>query len=231
MNNSILTNKKLVIFDVDGTLYLQKGLRKQMMSEMLRYHLIRPHKWVNLPIIMGYRKIREAAGDTDFGPVNMERHFCEKIAKQYFCSPAYVSAVIQTWMQDKPLPFLKNHQYKGLSELLAWIKTAGIKTAVYSDLPAFGKLKALGLKFDLVVDSTMPQINALKPQPKGLIHICKELNISISDAIFVGDREDRDKACAERIQMDYLIVTKNDSFYLDLMKREHRLKEINERIY
>lgn len=218
MNKNLLEHKKLVIFDVDGTLYEQKGLRKKMTSKLISYHLFRPHQWLNIPIILAYRKVREELANTDFGKKNVEDVVAEKVGKKFWCSPKYVRKTVQKWMQDEPLPFLKDHKYSGVSEFIQQLKTQGIQVAVYSDLPAFGKLQAMELDFDLVMDSTMPEINCLKPQPKGLIYICKALNVKISEAIFIGDRADRDKACADCIQMDSMLVKNGNSFYWEMLE-------------
>ena len=42
----------------------------------------------------------------------------------------------------------------------------------------------MGLQADLVVSSTDPEIDRLKPDPKGLLYICDHLGVSPADCLF-----------------------------------------------
>jgi phosphoglycolate phosphatase/putative hydrolase of the HAD superfamily len=83
-----------------------------------------------------------------------------------------------------------------------------IKIAIYSDYKAEDKLKAMGLKADLVVSSTDSDIDRLKPDPAGLFHIVRQMNVLPQDCLFIGDRPELDGVCAEQAGMPCLIVEK-----------------------
>ena len=61
---------------------------------------------------------------------------------------------------------------------------------------------------DVVVSSTDPEINRLKPAPQGLLHVADKLGLAPSECLFIGDRQELDGACAEQAGMPYLIVDK-----------------------
>ena len=62
----------------------------------------------------------------------------------------------------------------GLSEFLAFLVARGITLGVLSDYDPRRKLAALGVadRFDVVVCSTDPPVNALKPHPRPFLHGC-----------------------------------------------------------
>ncbi len=68
---------KVVIFDVDGTLYDQSIMRKKMMFALLSYYLIRPWKYKELKILSDFRKEREKrTGDVGKDIQNAQYEWC-----------------------------------------------------------------------------------------------------------------------------------------------------------
>src|SRR3954470_8906600 len=54
------TRLKAIVFDVDGTLYAQAGLRRAMFVQLLRAHLVRP--WTGFStfrVLAAYRRAQE----------------------------------------------------------------------------------------------------------------------------------------------------------------------------
>ena len=78
MHNIDWGNIKLLIFDVDGTLYDQQGLRRRMFLSLFRHYLIRPHKLPELSILKACRTEREK---------NKDKHVNDLESAQYeWCS-------------------------------------------------------------------------------------------------------------------------------------------------
>ena len=65
---------------------------------------------------------------------------------------------------------------------------------IYSDYPAEHKCKALGLSGIPCFDSTAPSIDVLKPDPKGIEVILREMGVTDRrKAVMIGARQGRDR--------------------------------------
>jgi phosphoglycolate phosphatase/putative hydrolase of the HAD superfamily len=76
----------------------------------------------------------------------------------------------------------------------------------------------MDLEADIIVSSTDPEIDRLKPDPKGLLFIAEKLNVSVDECLFIGDRPELDGACAIKANMPYLIVEKKPFEKFDFFK-------------
>ena len=217
---------KAVIFDVDGTLYDQKGLRRRMLFSLLSHYAMKPWRFRDLLILSRFRSERErnagAAGDIE----NAQYRWCSESTGV----PEHkVRQVVNRWMHQYPNRFLKGLLYPGLRELIDALRRDGIKVAIYSDHPASEKLHAMGIQVDLVVSSTDPEVDRLKPDPKGLLVVMRHLGLRAEQCLFIGDRQEMDGECAERAGMPYMITerapAKGYRFYLDLHERYEQLKK------
>ena len=197
---------KVVIFDVDGTLYTQSRLRKKMLYSLLSYYSLRPWRLNELLMLHHFRAEREKrAGIHCPDMENVQYSWCTD--KGNFTAEQ-VRGVVQHWMFEFPLRYIHDCAYPGIRDFFASLRQQEIKIAIYSDYKAQDKLKAMGLKADLVVSSTDPEIDRLKPDPAGLLQIVRKLNVLPQDCLFIGDRPELDGICAERAGMPYLIVEK-----------------------
>ena len=75
-----------------------------------------------------------------------------------------------------------------------------------SDYPTERKLKALNMETVLSFSSLDSCIDRLKPDPKGLLHICRCWKLLPGECLVIGDRDDRDGEAARRAGMNYIIV-------------------------
>jgi phosphoglycolate phosphatase/putative hydrolase of the HAD superfamily len=98
--------------------------------------------------------------------------------------------------------------YPGTASFFKTLQQNDKKIAVYSDYRAVDKLRSMGLHADLVVASTDPEIDRLKPDPTALFHIMDKLGVSPEECLFIGDRPELDGECAINANMPYLIVEK-----------------------
>jgi putative hydrolase of the HAD superfamily len=206
---SINWNKvKLVIFDVDGTLYNQRKMRKIMSRQLIGHYLFRPWSAYDLQIIRVFRKERELMC---FNPVqNIEEAQYKICADKINSTADSVKKIIDKWMYQAPLKYLRECCYPGIHQFFSLLKQQGIQIAVYSDYPAAEKLQAMELEADLVVSSTDKAIDALKPNPAGLSYILQHFNMAADECLFFGDRDELDGACARKAGMPYYILTPDD---------------------
>jgi len=203
---------KVVIFDVDGTLYTQSRLRKKMMKALLAYYSVRPWKLNEMRILQHFRSEREKKHG--YSGSNLENAQYEWCAEKGNYPISKIREVVEHWMFNFPNKYLLSCTYPGTSSFFKALKSKGFKIAIYSDYKADDKLKAMELSADLVVASTDPHIDRLKPDPRGLIYIAEKLGVKPEECLFIGDREELDGRCAVNAGMPYLILDRKpfDSF-------------------
>lgn len=212
---------KVVIFDVDGTLYAQSELRKKMLRSLLFYYALRPWKFQELIILQSFRRERERRAG--FSEGNLEKAQYDWCADKGNFSSAEVRKVVAKWIFNAPNQFLSSCLYPGAKDYFDTLRKSGIKIGIYSDYKAEAKLKALGLEADIVVSSTDKEVDMLKPNPKGLLSIAQKLRVSVEECVFIGDRQEMDGLCAERANMPYLILEKKPmnkfDFFVNLQEQ------------
>jgi len=212
---------KLVIFDVDGTLYNQSKLRKLILKSLLTHYVKRPAKIKELYILHRFRKLRENHAGYCGNHLNKEQY--DWCASDTNTKIEKVKGIIEKWVYTEPLQYLSDCIYPGVKNLFDAMKAKNIKTAIFSDYPAHQKLESLGLAADLVVSATDSHINCFKPNPKGINYICETLSISKKNTVFIGDRFSRDAVCAMNATVPYFIIPENEKqvtiFFSNLIKQ------------
>ena len=113
---------------------------------------------------------------------------------------------MQDWMIDKPKFFIKTFQRKKLIAAVQSAKLRGVKIVIYSDNPVAEKIKALDFVPDFAFWSDDDLIKCMKPNPKGLRNIIRLLELNREEILYIGDRDDRDGACAKSAGVDYCDV-------------------------
>ncbi len=196
---------RAVLFDVDGTLYDQKQLRKIMAVELGLWCLTHPTRWREAKILAKFRHLREE---------NFEREEVSLLEAQYRwaaeatgASPALVRQVADDWLLARPLRHLRPCRPPGLGELFDRLRSSGVKIGVFSDYPAVEKLAALELKADVVACALDDSVNRLKPNPAGLRHVAARLGVEPSECLHIGDREDRDAICARNFGCASIVLS------------------------
>lgn len=208
---------KVVIFDVDGTLYTQSRLRKRMAYALLAHYSVRPWQLQDMMILRHFRAEREKrTGDAGGDLENAQYAWC---ARKGNYSLDRVKRVVNQWMFTFPNQYLATCTYPGTQSFFAKLRSMNIKVAIYSDYKAHDKLEAMGLKADLIVSSTDPEIDRLKPDPKGLLYIANKFGVVPQECLFIGDRQELDGECAINANMPYLIVDKKPSDSFDFYQR------------
>ena len=206
---------KALIFDLDGTLYVQGPVRRKMLRRLLRAHLMNPLTGLlTLRALGNYREAQEVlrkrtpvSGDI----ASAQLHLASERAG---ISEEMMAGWVARWMEQEPLPLLASSIRKGTVELLREAKREGLRLAVCSDYPADRKLAAMGIAdfFDVVVTAQDPSVQRLKPDPKGLELSLKRLAVRKDEAVYIGDRADVDGEAAFRAGIQPFIVSGGQSF-------------------
>lgn len=201
---------KLVIFDVDGTLYNQSKLRWQMLFALMGYYLLRPWKYKDFLILYHFRVEREKKADfLGADLLHLQYEWC---ADKIDVPLSRIKSVVNKWIFNFPNQYLASCKYPDINFFFESLKSRQISTAVYSDYDSDLKLKAMDLNVDLNVASTDESINAMKPLPNGLIEILTKFKIQDKNScLFIGDREELDGECAKRAGIPYLIINKKQA--------------------
>jgi HAD superfamily hydrolase (TIGR01549 family) len=203
-----LSEYKVILLDMDGTLYYQFPLRICMAFTLLGYYVLRPTKIKELLILRAFRRLRESDRLTDCE--NFEQKQYEILSTRFKVSHEQVENIIYRWMQEKPLKYVRIFRDKKLLRQMQRLRNSGIKLVLYSDYPVEKKLQVLypfGVDYSFCASDA--EINCLKPDSKGIRKIIEILNEPVGNMVFIGDRYEKDGQCAENVGMDYIILGKN----------------------
>lgn len=193
--------RRLVVFDLDGTLYRQAPLRRRMAAELVMHTLKRRDPTV-VRILRDYRQRREALAEA--GAAGFDGLLIDGCARACGASPEEVRAVVVEWIERRPLVHLAGAAVVGAADVFARLTEAGVQVAVWSDYPVRDKLAALDLRADIVLAATDPELDRLKPDPRGLTMIMERAGVSAPETLMVGDRDERDGAAARALGVDFL---------------------------
>lgn len=194
---------RLVVFDIDGTLYDQRCLRRKMLLSLALYCLRHPSQARILPRISVYRRCREELAEEEAETVSSLQY--RRPAEKLGLDPREIQQVVEDWMLRRPLPHLLSCRYAKVADFMSALTQRGISIGVLSDYPAPDKLRALELTAEWMVSAVDPEVDRLKPHPQGLLRIMKLTGVDRDQALLIGDRDDRDGECARRAGVAYLI--------------------------
>jgi HAD superfamily hydrolase (TIGR01549 family) len=195
--------KKYYIVDIDGTLYFHTPVRFMMILEMLTYILCHPTKYKELILIHKYRQYHKSGSTID-------HNF---FAKKNNININYANKIINKWMIQKPLKWIKLFADK---KLISILQTK--KIIFFSDYPTEEKLKALKIKG--LGQYYCDNINIInhKPSPEGLEYIMKKHNLKKQNMIVIGDRHSHDGQSAKNFGCNYFILNKYQIFRMSQYK-------------
>ncbi len=198
-----------VLFDVDGTLYSQRPLRRRMMRDLLAL----PTK-VGLSnarrtwrAIQAFRKtlesLRELPPGSGFAALRFSR-----AAERAGMPEDELRAIVIDWMFERPLALLPGCARPGMREFVEWIYRSGRRVGVFSDYAASDKLEALGIAqfVSLRLGAGDADIDAFKPHPHGFRRALGIWQLSPNNLLYVGDRPSVDAAGAKAAGMPCVIV-------------------------
>jgi putative hydrolase of the HAD superfamily len=193
---------RLVIFDVDGTLYRQSTLRRRMLTLLVRDALAQ-RSTSGLRILREYRAERERLADDE--TANFELVLRRRVAEKCQVSDETVTAVVSEWIEKRPLSELGRCLYPDVIPLFEAIRGSGRKIGILSDYPVRDKLKALSLKADYSVAAGDPEVGMMKPHPAGLEHLIRLAGEQPESTVLIGDRPERDGEAGRRAGVPVLL--------------------------
>ena len=202
-----LDEYKLVIWDLDGTLYFQKEFRIKMARVLVRSLICNPRHWKEAFVILKYRSLREKWDPADTG-ADLEKRQYMAAGKHFGMSGEQVERIIARWMMEEPLKHLRAYRDEKAAGTLKALQEKGIKVIVYSDYPTADKLKALEIQVSGDFSAMDDEIACMKPNPRGLEYIIEKYKTSKEDSIMIGDRMEKDGEAAKGAGIDYLILEK-----------------------
>ncbi|MEE2940671.1 MAG: HAD family hydrolase [Planctomycetota bacterium] len=200
---------KAVLFDLDGTLYELETVLSRMGRALAINAVLSPLKGPRtIKVLKAFRAVREELRAVGDGSPSLDEAQYAEPARQLGVDPELVRAAVADWMLERPLPHLLAAGRTALRPILAALKGWELPIGVFSDYPADAKLAALGVDdmVDVTVCATEPEVNALKPHPRGFLVAAERMGVPPEEVVYVGDRVDVDAAGAAAAGMRCLIV-------------------------
>ena len=194
---------RMVVFDLDGTLYDQRRLRSRMAFRLLRHCLTRPQDARILRWISTFRRCREELADAEAAGIRDQQY--RRPASTLGIDHRALEEVVRIWMHERPLDYLRECRFPEVERLFDVLRERGTKIAVLSDFPVATKLERLELRVDIVVTAEDPEVDRLKPHAAGLQYLLKRTGIPPQRCLLIGDRDDRDGECARRLEVPFLL--------------------------
>lgn len=193
--------RRLVVFDLDGTLYRQAPLRRRM-AVALALDAVRRRDARTASILRDYRRRREALADA--GTTGFDEVLVRDCAAACGATDLEVREAVGEWIERRPLPALRSCAVPGAHDLFDRLRAAGVRIGVWSDYPVAEKLAALGLRADRIASATDPEVDVMKPDPRGLALMMQSEGADAAGTLMVGDRDERDGAAARALGVDFL---------------------------
>lgn len=193
---------KTVIFDVDGTLYHQKPVQISMLLEMAGYYCLHFWRYKELLGVFFFRKYREK-------DIFKEKSFNEQveyIAKKYHVKSDVLKQMIDKWMFQVPLKYIKKYRNQAVLSYMEECRRNQVDIVIYSDYAAEDKLGVLEVHADKVYYPTENTFVTLKPSKMAMDYIVKDFGINPTETVFVGDRDSKDGESARIAGMQFLHV-------------------------
>jgi HAD superfamily hydrolase (TIGR01549 family) len=191
-----------VLFDVDGTLYDAKPMRRAMLRALLVAGLRAP--WALPGTFKGLQAYRHALEEqreelSEQSGVRIRADQRRRAAAASGLPEARIEQLASYWMEEKPLPAVARGRRPGLLDFVRELRERGIPMGAFSDYPVARKLEVLGVADDFCVqlDADDARIGALKPSPRGLIVGAELLGVPVERLLYVGDRSEVDAAAAQ----------------------------------
>lgn len=197
-----------IVFDLDGTLYAQRPVRRGMARRLVTAHVARPLVGVRtMRALAAYRRAQEAMRARGHHG-DLARAQLAEAAAAAGVEPAGLADLVERWMESEPLDLVAAHARPGLVATLDELRARGVRLGVVSDYPAAAKLAAMGIDrhFDVVRCAQDADVGVFKPDPRGLLVTLSDLGVDPSRAVYVGDRAEVDGAAAAAAGVRFILL-------------------------
>lgn len=199
--SALRPNTRLVILDLDGTLYNKHGIVRHMM-------MLGIGQW---SLLLAERRTRKAFRGLYMGSEEVfYRAYFHSMAKRSILSEKKLSK----WYHNVYMPMMVrvlqrwHHAMPWVEPFVKGCRERGIKVVVLSDYGhTHEKLAALGLDiswFDWVVSA--PELGGLKPAHQLIYHVIEKMGVSSNECLVIGDREDTDGELAHVVNAGFYLV-------------------------
>jgi len=187
----MLGNKKLIVFDFDGTLINSHEDVKVSINKALHD--------------MGYPTLSNDRINQLIGP-DLEQALANVIDDTLFDFKQFEILFVHYYDQ---LMVSSTALYPGVKQTLTWLQDQAKQLAILTNKPAN---QAIKIAKELQIDSFFCDIvgpdtfNSAKPNPTGLLSLIKKSNMDVSQVLFIGDTE-VDIQTGNAANVDVLAVT------------------------
>jgi HAD superfamily hydrolase (TIGR01509 family) len=210
-----LEGVRAVLFDVDGTLYRQTPVRLAMALELAALPVAgRGPREVRriVSCLREYRRAHEELRTARPRHPDVARRQLELAAERSGTTVTFAAQTVADWMCRQPLKYVRLARRPGIDRLLARLSERGLALGVLSDYDPRAKLAALGLEryFSIMLCTTDPEIDALKPDPRGFLRAATVWGVAPGEILYVGDRPEVDAAGARAAGLACVIIGRAD---------------------
>ncbi len=192
---------KVVILDLDGTLYDKRCLPLRMVLGDLP----------ECPLLLKERRVRKAMRGKWYGSQDaFYKTFYTKMAQHRLCTESFMRWWYVTTYMPLMVRILRQRctPYPWVVPFLQQCREMGVHVVLLSDYgSAKEKVEALGVDtglFDWIVSA--PELGGLKPAPQLMDAVTGRMQVSPSQCIVIGDREDTDGAMARAAGAEFFCV-------------------------
>lgn len=166
----VLKDYDLIMVDMDGTLYWQKGLQVTMGLSLMKHALLEKKGLRDLRVILRFRSFRDNMLDT----TDVDMQCYKQLAGEFHVTEVIIEEIVKQWIYQLPLRHIARFADKELIQLLKAAKQAGKQVVIYSDYYPCDKQKHLELDDFKSYYYGIPEIPFMKPNPAGIRHIVKD---------------------------------------------------------
>ena len=205
MSNSY---KKLLIFDVDGTLYSLNFLRVIVFFDLILLIIRRKVRWRDLKYFLKYRVYRESLRLHDVFITNIHESFC----RRYSLSIQYLESIIKQFTETHVLKYLYCCRHKYVIAFIENQMNHANVVCFLSDYPVEQKLLRLGINAtsDKCYSSMDISINRLKPSAIGLQKILQNHPFPKRNVFLIGDSVSRDGTVANSEGVHFIKINRKN---------------------
>ncbi|MCK5580574.1 MAG: HAD family hydrolase [Candidatus Omnitrophica bacterium] len=227
MDNKKLSKIKCLCFDIDGTLYDLRVMRKTMFKKLILSLFSKNITFKEICILNCYRKTLEAfRNGVEITNKSLSQLHTSSVSEKMHCTSEMINQVVGKWMTDVPCDKIHNYVWPDMKNTLVKLKDKGYHLAVLSDYPAKEKVNAMGLDgiFEAILSCQDLDSNGYKPNTNGFRKIAKHFDLNPCECIYIGDSYERDIRGAIENQMHAILLNP----YIETIKEQpHEFMIIN----
>lgn len=192
---------KVVILDLDGTIYDKRGLAFRMIiNDLVELPLLAKERRVRKSMRGRWFNTKEAFYDAFYAAM-VHRRLCTVSFMRWWYTTCYMPLMVEILQKHyKPRPWVL--------PFLQQCRELGVRVVLLSDYDAGKeKLEALGVDsayFDWIISA--PELGGLKPARQLIAAVTGRMQVAPAHCLVIGDREDTDGAMARSAGVPFVLV-------------------------